>query len=103
VVAKCYGLYEVVGNGFSSDCVPHLVGGIWIARGVGVRWCTERERERERERGRSSMAQLPNLDNAPINISALRERAQKDLGAVLDSVSACFGRCDFLFDLDLVC
>ncbi len=32
-----------------------------------------------------------------------RERAQKDLGAVLDSVSVCFGRCDFLFELDLVC
>ncbi|CAK9858695.1 unnamed protein product [Sphagnum jensenii] len=32
------------------------------------------------------MAQLPNLDNAPINISALRERAQKDLGAILDSM-----------------
>jgi hypothetical protein len=62
---------------------------------VGLRWC--------RERGRSSMAQLPNLDNAPINIAALRERAQKDLGAVLDSVSVCFGRCDFLFELDLVC
>jgi hypothetical protein len=32
-----------------------------------------------------------------------RERAQKDLGAILDSVSVCFGRCDFLFELDLVC
>ncbi len=32
-----------------------------------------------------------------------RERAQKDLGAVLDSVSVCFGRCNFLFELDLVC
>jgi hypothetical protein len=32
-----------------------------------------------------------------------RERAQKDLGAILDSVSVCFGRCDFLFELYLVC
>ncbi|KAG0613466.1 hypothetical protein M758_6G104800 [Ceratodon purpureus] len=32
------------------------------------------------------MAQLPNLDNAPINISSLREQAQRDLGEALDSM-----------------
>eukprot|EP00249_Psilotum_nudum_P013983 c24607_g1_i1 orf=309-2105(-) len=32
------------------------------------------------------MAQLPNLDNAPINLSSLREQAQKELVQALDSM-----------------
>jgi hypothetical protein len=44
VVAKCYGLYEVVGNGFSSDCVPHLVGTFGFR---GAWECAGAEREEE--------------------------------------------------------
>jgi hypothetical protein len=44
VVAKCYGLYEVVGNGFSSDCVPHLVGTFGLQ---GAWECAGAEREEE--------------------------------------------------------
>ncbi len=44
MIAKCYGLYEVVGNGFSSDCVPHLVGKFGLRGG----WdCAGAEREEE--------------------------------------------------------
>lgn len=32
------------------------------------------------------MSQVPNLDNAPINLSSLREQAQRDLGEALDSM-----------------
>ncbi|XP_024401527.1 vacuolar protein-sorting-associated protein 33 homolog [Physcomitrium patens] len=32
------------------------------------------------------MAQLPNLDNGPVNLSNLREQAQRELGEVLDSM-----------------
>ncbi|KAF5947917.1 hypothetical protein HYC85_013874 [Camellia sinensis] len=43
---------------------------------------TQRERERERER----MAQIPNLDNAPINLTSIREKSQKELITILKNI-----------------
>ncbi|KAF5194020.1 Vacuolar protein sorting-associated protein, partial [Thalictrum thalictroides] len=34
----------------------------------------------------SSMAQIPNLDNAPINLTALREQSKKDLFTILNNI-----------------
>ncbi|CAL5343524.1 unnamed protein product [Camellia sinensis] len=42
----------------------------------------ETERERERER----MAQIPNLDNAPINLTSIRDKSQKELITILKNI-----------------
>ncbi|KAI8007877.1 hypothetical protein LOK49_LG07G00991 [Camellia lanceoleosa] len=42
----------------------------------------QRQRERERER----MAQIPNLDNAPINLTSIRDKSQKELITILKNI-----------------
>ncbi|XP_047047911.1 vacuolar protein-sorting-associated protein 33 homolog isoform X2 [Lolium rigidum] len=45
------------------------------------------------------MAQIPNLDNSPLNLNALREQSRKDLLNIVESVrcSSCTPRCDLLY------
>ncbi|KAF8403110.1 hypothetical protein HHK36_011204 [Tetracentron sinense] len=49
-------------------------------------FCSKSQRERERFSSSSSMAQIPSLDNAPLNITSLREQSQKDLLNILKNI-----------------